>query len=194
MNDVTKSKKLNNNIETKNSKVSIFISKTLISIIILLSCLIISNHSSKIHSLMKEKLNNNLKYPNINSKLTKYLGKTLSMPKNNTEQVFSENNDYQRIEEFDDKNKVIYGKNTTINALQSGIVVFAGEKTNLGYTIIVQGIDDTDIWYSNLANCSVNLYDYIEKDSIIGDVDDYLIIDIIKNKKHLSYEEYIKEN
>ena len=68
-----------------------------------------------------------------------------------------------------------------------------GEKENLGYTIIVQGVDDVDIWYSNIKNSSIKLYDYIETNAVLGEVDDSLIVTIVKNNKYLGYEEYINQ-
>ena len=37
-----------------------------------------------------------------------------------------------------------------------------------GNTVIIQGVDGVDIWYGNLTNVSVKLYDYVEKDKLIG--------------------------
>ena len=57
--------------------------------------------------------------------------------------------------------------------------------------VIVQGIDGVDIWYGNLENVSVNLYDYIEAETIIGETkDEYLYLVIKKDNEFIKYEDY----
>ena len=195
MDDITKSKKsLLKSKDEKKIKLNMFVTKTLLSIIVVLAVLITSNYNSKFNLLMKEKvINSNWKFSYFNNKISSLFGKSvLAIPKE-TQSVFYEQEKTPLIKVIDDKSKLIYDTNTNINAIQSGIVVFAGEKEGLGYTIIIQGIDECDIWYSNLINSNVKLYDYVEKGKIIGEVNNYLLIDIIKNKKHLNYEEYIKQ-
>ena len=78
-----------------------------------------------------------------------------------------------------------------MNALNSGIVVFIGEKENYGNVVIVQGIDGVDIWYGNITNVNLSLYDYVEKNSILGSSsDDHIYFVIQKDNNYLDYEEY----
>ena len=63
-----------------------------------------------------------------------------------------------------DGNKFIVEKQYLMPILQSGMVVFVGEKEGYGNTIIVQQVDGVDVWYSNITS-NVKLYDYIEKNS-----------------------------
>lgn len=80
-----------------------------------------------------------------------------------------------------------------ISTLCGGIVVFIGNKDNLGNTIIIQGNDGVDIWYSNITNSNVKLYDYLEKDTLIGEsVNKNLTLKFSKDGKFISYDEYIK--
>lgn len=195
MDDITKSKKsLLKSKDEKKIKLNMFVTKTLLSIIVVLAVLITSNYNSKFNLLMKEKvINSNWKFSYFNNKISSLFGKSVLANPMETQSVFYEQEKTPLIKVIDDKSKLIYDTNTNINAIQSGIVVFAGEKEGLGYTIIIQGIDECDIWYSNLINSNIKLYDYVEKGKIIGEVNNYLLIDIIKNKKHLNYEEYIKQ-
>ena len=64
-----------------------------------------------------------------------------------------------------------------VSLIQSGIVVYVGEKDNLGNTVIVQGVDGIDVWYSNLGNVNVSLYDYVSNGDIIK-----TIIPLVKNR------------
>ena len=70
------------------------------------------------------------------------------------------------------------------------MVVFVGEKEKYGSTVIIQQIDGTDLWYSNLESVNVKLYDYVEKGSLLGDVvDDSLVLVLKKDGKVLNYED-----
>ena len=78
-----------------------------------------------------------------------------------------------------------------IPTLESGIVVFIGEKEGYNKTIIVQGIDGVDIWYGNVVDYTINLYDYVNKGDIISKVNDnklYLVL--VKNNTYINYEDY----
>ena len=75
--------------------------------------------------------------------------------------------------------------------IENGIVVFIGKKDNYGDTIIIEGTDGIDIWYSNVKS-SLKLYDYVEKGSLVGEAlsnDIYLVYK--KDGKVLNYEDYI---
>ena len=79
-----------------------------------------------------------------------------------------------------------------ISFLESGIVVFSGKKDNLGQTVIIQGVDGVDIWYSNLSNTNLTMYDYVEKGSILGEVNNNeIVLTFIENGEYVSYERYI---
>ena len=60
-----------------------------------------------------------------------------------------------------------------------------------GNTVIVQSVDGADIWYGNITNVSVKLYDYVEKDKLIGEVNgDKLYLVIKKDNNFIKYEDY----
>ena len=72
--------------------------------------------------------------------------------------------------------------------LNSGIVVYIGQKEKLGNTVIIQGTDGIDYWYSNIDNLSVNLYDYVEKDIVLGtSINEYIYLTILKDGEYLNY-------
>ena len=79
-----------------------------------------------------------------------------------------------------------------VPALEDGLVVFIGEKENYGDVIIIQGINGVDIWYGNMANTSIKLYDYVEKGTLLGEVkENSLYLVYSKDDKFLNYEEYL---
>ena len=77
-----------------------------------------------------------------------------------------------------------------IVSLKGGIVIFKGNKEGYNNTIIVQGSDGFDIWYGNLENINVNIYDYIDEGSIVGNCLENLYLVITKDNKYYTYEEY----
>ena len=125
--------------------------------------------------------------------LNKYLDKKLlsDVSEDKTMMVFNDNIEQSR-ENFENGTKFKYSNLTPIKSIESGIVVFFGEKERLGNTIIVQGVDGYDIWYSNVNNSNLQIYDYVESDIIIGDTDE-LIITISKDGNYIDYDEYIKK-
>jgi len=78
-----------------------------------------------------------------------------------------------------------------VPSIDEGMVVFVGEKENYGKTVIVENLDGVDFWYGNIASTSLKLYDYIEKGSLIGEVNNELYMIFSKDGKYLNYEEYI---
>lgn len=78
-----------------------------------------------------------------------------------------------------------------VPVINGGLVVFVGEKEGYGKVIIIEQEDGIDCWYGNLDNVNVNLYDYVEKGSLLGSVSEELYL-VFKNKGEIvSYEKYI---
>ena len=114
------------------------------------------------------------------------------LPKNdNTQTVFDGKLVYKEISNYLDGEILTISSKSLVNSLASGVVVFSGEKEGYGNTVIIQGIDGADIWYGNLENVSINLYDYIEAGTVIGNVvDEYLYLVIKKDNEYIKYEDY----
>ena len=69
-----------------------------------------------------------------------------------------------------------------------------GEKEGYGNTLIIQGVDGTDIWYGNVADTNLNLYDYLDANTILGtsSEDKYYLV-FQKDGEYLTYEEYFNQ-
>lgn len=105
--------------------------------------------------------------------------------------VFSGKLMYKSIEDYLDGEKLVVDSNSIISNVTSGIVVYIGEKEGYGNTVIVQGIDGVDVWYGNLSNVAVSLYDYLEADTILGEVNgNELYLVIKKGNEFIKYEDY----
>jgi stage IV sporulation protein FA len=183
---------LNNKKNTHISKyINNLFTRTLLSVILVLICAIFIEYSDNNLLFFKNKLfNDTFSFTKINELYTKYFGNiiadnTLATP------VFNDNTLYSNITELDNSYKVELNTNT-MSFLESGIVVFIGEKDNLGKTVIVQGIDGVDIWYSNISSCNLTIYDYIKKDDILGEVNDNeVILTFMEDGNYINYEKYL---
>ena len=80
-----------------------------------------------------------------------------------------------------------------VYAIESGIVIFKGNKDGYNDTVIIQTSNGYDMWYSNLKNINVNIYDYVNKNDLISESNDKLYLVINKDNKFYTYKEYLSE-
>jgi len=171
------------------------ISRVLISIILVLSLSILIKLDTKYISLIdKYFFTDNLEFTKINNWYNSLFGNVL--PQIDTEEtlVFSSNDlkTYQ-YSDYLDGVKIHLSKNSPVSILMGGIVVFNQEYEGFGSTIIVQGNDGINYYYTNLTNITVNLYDYLDKDTLIGVTnEDYLYLILEKNGEYVSYESLLQ--
>ena len=105
--------------------------------------------------------------------------------------VFSEKIQYSELEGYNGGAKLVVEDNYLIPVIESGIVVYMGEKENYGYTVIIQQNDGVDCWYSNV-NSGVTLYDYVEKGTLLGDAKgNNIYLYFQKNGEFVDYKTYI---
>lgn len=177
----------------KNSKyISLLFTRTLISVILVLLCAIYINISDKNLITFKDHFfNETLAFTKINNLYTKYFGDIVPDSLNNVMPVFESGKKYTNITPENNSYRVDLTSNV-LPFLESGVVVFLGEKEGYGKTMIVQGIDGVDIWYSNLENYNVTMYDYVEKESIVGEFkENKALLTFIGNGQNISYENYL---
>ena len=172
-----------------------FINKLLIVTIIFLSCLILikSNNSFK-NNLIKYVYEDSFKFTKLKAIYEKYFGKILSIDKvaPKEEAVFNEKLEYTKANVYNDGAVLIVSDNYMVPTLESGIVVFIGEKEGYGSTVIIEQVDGIDVWYSNIKANNIKMYDYIEKGSLIGEVKGkklYMVFQ--KDGAFLDYKKYI---
>jgi stage IV sporulation protein FA len=173
------------------------ITRVLISIIIFISIGIIIKIDIRNKDYINKYIyNDSIKFTKINNWYQNKFGKLI--PKNtiNTELVFKNDNIYKNnYEKYYDGIKINDLKDNPVSILYGGIVVYIGNKDNYNNTVIIQGNDGIDYLYGNIENINVNLYDYLDKDTIIGNAkDDYIYLVLEKEGKYLNYEEYLKKD
>ena len=170
-----------------------FVTRSLVCVILFLLISIVCNFSDKNLLWFKNNIyDNNINFTFFNKIYKKYINKYLPFDLYDEKIVMSDKFVYSDKEKYLNGVKLNVGKNYNMKSLCGGIVVYIGDKEGLGNTVIIQGIDGVDYWYSNLDNLSIKLYDYIEKDVLIGNTkDEYVYLNFLKDGKYLDYEKYI---
>ena len=174
-----------------DKKVSKIFSKILLSIIfILISCIYIHLDKNNLAKYQKFVFTDNLTFAKINDAYHKFFGSLFPSVVNNEESIVANNEvSLNEITEYQDGYKI--KSSSPISVLESGIIVYLDEKEGYGKTAIIQGINGYDIWYGNLTDESVKLYDYVEKGSILGNCLDGFYYNVFyKDGNKISYEEY----
>lgn len=170
-----------------------FVTRCLVCIILFLLISIICNFSDRNLLWFKNNIyDNNVNFTFFNKIYKKYINKYIPFDLYDEKIVMSDKFVYSNKEKYLNGVKLNVGKNYNMKSLCGGIVVYIGNKEGLDNTVIIQGTDGVDYWYSNLDNLSVKLYDYIEKDILIGNTkDEYIYLTFLKDGKYLDYEKYI---
>lgn len=173
------------------------LTRILISIILIISAnIFIKINNENVYYLDKYIYTDSLQFTTLNNWYKKHFGNILPDIPTESTMVFNssdfKNNNYSKYHEGV---KIDLQKSNPISLLYGGIVVFIGEKENYGNTVIIQGNDGIDYWYGGITNVGINLYDYLEKDTLIGESEEnYIYLVLQKNGEYLSYEEYINQS
>lgn len=177
-------------------KALLYLSKICICAILVLGTLILVKSSTVFkNELYKNVYETNISFAYINQIYEKYAGSPLPFKDyfmNKEQPVFEENLSYNSIDAYLDGAKLIVDNQYLIPVLESGLVIFIGEKEGYGNTVIIGQSNGIDVWYSNIDNIAVSLYDYVEKGILLGNAkEDYFYLVFKKDGQVLNYEEYI---
>lgn len=201
-NDVSKylskiNKKNNKNEENKIKKYfkQLIFRILICAILFLVLAIICKTNKDYKNIIYKNIYDNNISFTSIKNFYTKYLGGVSILdnlvPK--TQPVFNEKLVYKESSKYHDGVNLKVDTNYLVPVLESGIVLFIGEKENYGNVIIIEGVDGVDIWYGNMKTTSVKLYDYVESGDLLGEtLNDNLYLVYSKDGKFLNYEDYLK--
>lgn len=182
--------------EKKKNYVNGLIARLLIALIVFFGILIATNFNEHINNFVHEKImKENMSFTKITDIYNKYFGSIVPLKNMGSDEktVFNEKMTYEEIKNYQNGYELTVQNNYLVPVINSGIVVFIGEKENLGNTVIIQGIDGIDYWYSNVENLSVNLYDYASKGDYLGtSKDNKLFLTFKKENDFLEYDEVVK--
>lgn len=174
-----------------------FFIKCAICIVIALSLLIFikydSNNKKIIYNFLYKK---NITMASINKIYTKYFGNVIPLNKvSNTTEVFNEKIMYKDISKYKNGYKLVTDENYLIPIIESGVVVFIGEKEDYGNTVIIEQVDGVRTWYGNIDKVNVNIYDYVTKNEYLAITNkDYFYLVFEKDNKFIDYKNYLNEN
>lgn len=192
LNKYKNKKDSNNKINNKYYK---YIYKFLILVVLTLVVLIVLKSSDKAKRKFYEYVyEKNFSFAKLNSLYQEKFGYQipfLDIASSSVKPVFSEKLTYKEKAEYLDGVKLSVDSNYMVPLLESGLVVFIGEKEGYGNTVIIQQIDGIDVWYGNITNTSINLYDYVEKGNLLGECSNELYLVFKKDGNRLDYENRI---
>ncbi len=173
------------------------LSRTMVCVLFFLVALISVKTSVEGKSFIYKNLyEKNFFFSDINKLYTKYLGNLNPFKKIDEEDVkavFNEKLMYADSSKYLDGVSLTVAKNYLVPVLKTGIVTFIGEKEGYGNTIILQCDNGLSIWYSNIQNESVKMYDYIDKGKYLGEAKDtklYLVFKV--DGEVVNYKDYLK--
>ena len=185
-----------NNLDDKKIKyLKNLITRILLSLILVISICIFIKLDSNNKVLIEEYIfKDSLEFTKINNWYQDNIGKIVPELNENSALVFSSDGlKKNAYTSYKDGVKIEVDKNSPISLINGGIVVFIGNKDGYDNVLILQGNDGIDYWYGGITNVNVNLYDYLEKDTLIGESqENYIYLIMEKDGKYLNYEEYIK--
>ena len=189
-------KKSNNNSSSFKRRAIGLLSRTLLTIILFLVCIILCKSNTNIKKeIYKYVYNTNFKFASFHTIYKKYLGNVIPLDTfidTKEKEVFNEKLSYQDSSIYKDGVKLAVSDDYLVPILESGIVVYIGQKDHYKNTIIIQQINGIDVWYGNIKNSNVKMYDYIEKGSLLGEADgDFFYMVFAKEGKFLDYKKYI---
>ena len=185
-------KKTNKKSET--NKFNLFLLKFFIVVLSFSLISIVCKKDIKIKNTIYNKVYNNyFAFSSFKSIYNKYIGNII--PFQNIfekKKVFKEKLTYKSISKYNKGVKLKLEDNYPIPIVKGGIVTFVGKKNNMN-TVIIKGSDEIDIWYLNLSNTNMKLYDYVEDNSIIGEAkNNELYMLFYKDGVEIDYKEVFK--
>lgn len=162
-------------------KIGNYFTKILLSIVIvLLSLIFIKMNDSNREFFEKYIFSNTFDFSKFNHAYN-------SLKKGDDVMVFKEAN-FNKYVNYLDGIKMTLDDNI-VKSITSGIVVYIGNMDDYNKTVIIQGSDGYDIWYGNLENVNVQIYDYIDSKEIIGNTDN-LFMKVLKDGKVVKPSDY----
>ena len=169
------------------------IKKLMLSIILLLIGLIIGKGEPNLKTYLKKNIyEKSISFTKNQKIYKKYFGKIFNKEEVKEQPVFSEKINYNSEEKYNDGVKLKVEDNYQVPTLESGVIIYIGEKDNYGKTIVVEQVNGIETSYSNIEIKNYKMYDYVEKGDILGNtLNDSLILTFQKEGKYLDYKKYI---
>ena len=178
-------------------KMYVFIIKFLVCISLFLVLGIISKLDNNYKKYIERKLyQEHFDFSKVKVFYDKYMGGIFLIENLTSDRVISVFNEeliYESTTSYKDGVMLNVDYNYIVPSINDGLVVYIGEKEGYGNVIIIEGDNDIDIWYGNLCNSMVKLYDVINIGSYLGEVcNNKLYLVYTKKNVFLDYRAYLK--
>lgn len=178
----------------KNLKFYNFLNRLLITGLLTVICLIVLKKDVSLKQFFYDKfLSTNFNFSYVNNLYQKYFGSSVPFGNlfHDTQSVFNEKLSYDSYDTYLDGVSLNVDDNYLVPALDSGLVIFMGDKDGYGKTVIIQQSNGIDVWYGNLSDISVKMYAYVSAGDFIGGCDKNLYLVFKKDGKVLDFKKYI---
>jgi stage IV sporulation protein FA len=169
-------------------KKEVFFFKILASVLLFLGVAILfRNHTAKLEparDFITSQMDKDFKFAVVSNWYEEKFGKPLALlpftnDKSSDNKTVAENQNFsvpamgKILENFEKNGQGIMietGKGAAVQAINDGLVTFAGVKDGIGKTVIIQHADKSETWYGNLDEVRVKLYEYVGKREVVGTV------------------------
>lgn len=170
------------------------ICRVLLLVVIFLGLAILCKKNADYKNLIVSYIyEDNISFPKIKKFYNKYLGGIFPFDTSKVDDsimVFNEELEYLNDSLYLDGAKLEVAYDYLVPAVSEGMVIFIGEKEDYGNVVIVSTIDDKNIWYGNINDSSIKLYDYINKGDYLGMAKgNYLYLVCSSDNKFIDYKE-----
>lgn len=162
---------------------------TVLSLLILIAIKANNSFKTKFYKYIYE---SSISFAKFNALYSSYFGKIIpTTDLDIVKPVFNETLEYDKKEDYKDGVSLTIGSDYLVPAIASGVVVYIGNKEGYGNVLIINSNDGTDIWYGNMDNIDLKLYDYVDKGKYIGKASNNLYLVFKNDGKVISYDKYI---
>lgn len=178
-------------------KMYIILTKFLICVILFLGLAIMCKRDSSLEKKIYNKFyEKSISFSYFKNFYDKYLGGVFPIEQaflNESELVFSEQLLYDEIYDYNDGVALKVVPNYLVPAIYDGIVVYVGEKDKYGNVVIMETNNGVNVWYGNLCNVNVKMYDSLVSGTYLGEVcNNMLYLVFSKGNNFLDYSEYLE--
>lgn len=176
-------------------KVKSIIQRIFMMAILFLISMILVKKDDDFKSFISENVyEKSFQFTRVRKLYQQYFGDILSiedlMPE--VQPVFNETISYIERNTYEDGVKLTVREKYLVPVIESGIVVFIGEKEGYGQTVVIEQVDGVSVWYANVSFNNLKLYDYIQRGTLLGEVNgNELFLTFRRNGVKQDYKEFI---
>lgn len=184
---------LNSNQNKKEYKyIRSLVKRTLVTALIVVIVLIFSKTIDGFKEMIKKYVfETNYKFSKVNEFYNKFITDFHEKKKDILSVSGEKSLVYTSEEKYKDGVLLTIEENYNVKVLESGLVVYVGDKDDIENVVIVQQSNGIDVVYGYVET-DVKIYDYIEKDTILGTANNKLYLSFLKDGSIVDYSPYIK--